>query len=262
MTTLELAWLRNRSPAARASLVLAACAGVVLVVSALSPLRLREWDSAAPVDRRTLLGIPNALDVLSNLPFALAGGLGLLRLGRLDAALRPIGAVLFAALLGVALGSVFYHLDPRPASLLADRLPMTVAFMAVLALVLGDRLSPRLARLALLPLIAAAAGSALVWYLGGETPGSGDLRPYALTQALPLVALPGLLLFFPGKLDERRLLLALSCYVLAKVCEAFDAEILALSGLVGGHALKHLLAGFACFLLIPRRAAGGLSARA
>ena len=234
-------------------MILAVGLAVLTGVIALPASLTREMNLYRFADTRSFLGLPNALDVLSNLPFALIGLAGLARHRQLEGAARPAGLVFFASLLAVALGSSFYHLGPGPARLLFDRLPITVAFMALLALVLGDRVSPRLARLALVPLIAAAAAAALVWYFGGEQRGGGDLRPYALTQALPLAVIPLLLALFPGRLDERRFVGALCLYLAAKGFEALDAQVYELGQLVSGHTLKHLCAGAACFLLMPVR---------
>ena len=250
VATRELTWIRSRSLAWRAGSVLAMCATVIATVLLLPPIHVA-FEQRALADQRTLLGVPNGLDVLSNIPFALVGLLGLARLRRLEPGLRPIGLVLFVALLAVALGSSYYHLAPSAGRLLADRLPITLAFMSILALVLGDRLSPRLGRVTLGPLVALAAGAALIWYLGGDAPGGGDLRAYSLTQALPMAALPALLLVFPGRLEERRLVIALLLYVAAKLFEAFDTQIFALGHLVSGHTLKHLAAGAACFFIVP-----------
>jgi len=254
LATSSFSRLRGLAPALRAGILIAACAAAALVV--LSLPELPEWPGPRGLaDRRTFLGIPNAFDVLSNLPFALAGILGLARARALERELRPAGLVLFASLLAVAFGSSFFHLDPSQSRLLVDRLPITVAFLSLFALVLGDRISPGLARTALAPLLAFGLGTALLWYLGGETPGRGDLRPYALVQAVPMVALPLLLVFYPGRLDERRLFVAFALYGTAKGCEALDHQLFALLGVASGHTLKHLAAGAACFFLAPERRA-------
>lgn len=248
MTALELSRLRQLSPAWRAGVLTAACAAAVAAVLAIPPLQL-EWPGPRGLaDRRAFLGIPNTLDVLSNLPFALAGLFGFSRLRALERGLLPAAITLYAALIAVALGSGLYHVAPSRSFLLADRLPITVAFMSALALVVGDRISPRLARAALGPLVAAGIGTAFLWYLGG------DPRPYALVQAVPLAALPALLFLFAGRrLDGRRLFAAFVLYGVAKVFELLDHQIFALGGLASGHTLKHLAAGAACFFLVPRR---------
>jgi uncharacterized protein YbjT (DUF2867 family) len=54
--------------------------------------------------------------------------------------------------------------------------------------------------------------------------------------------------------------MALAAYALAKLAEHFDAAILAATGQVGGHALKHLLAALAAWWIV--RAFQGAPARA
>jgi hypothetical protein len=200
-------------------------------------------------DRRELLGIPNALDVLSNLPFALVGGLGLARARLVERAQRLPARIAFLAIGCAALGSSYYHLAPDPGRLLLDRLPITVAFMSIFAWVLGDRLGPRWGTRALAPLV--GLGLAALWTWRGSGAGDGDLRPYVLVQAVPLACIPVLLALFPGQLDGRRFAWALFLYLCGKLTELFDAEVFALGGLVGGHALKHLLSAAACACLVP-----------
>jgi hypothetical protein len=81
-------------------------------------------------DRRTLLGVPNALDVLSNLPFVVVGALGLAVVRRgggangvatfADPWERWPAAALFLGTLLTAFGSSWYHLAPDSARLLWD----------------------------------------------------------------------------------------------------------------------------------------------
>ena len=73
-------------------------------------------------DHRTLLGIPNFWNVITNLAFLAAALLGW-RLNRF----------LAAATAAVGLGSAWYHLQPDDAHLFWDRLPMAVVFMALIA---------------------------------------------------------------------------------------------------------------------------------
>jgi hypothetical protein len=81
--------------------------------------------------------------------------------------------------------------------------------------------------------------------------GLGDLRPYALVQFLPLVLIPLILwLFDSNYLNGRLLVAALVFYILAKVCEHFDRQLLDLIGVMSGHTLKHFLAGIASLCII------------
>src|SRR5713226_7825908 len=75
-------------------------------------------------DQRTLFGVPNFCNVVSNLPFAFVGIAGLIALHRreLDAGFAAffLGAIL------ISVGSAYYHLQPNNATLTWDRLPMTI----------------------------------------------------------------------------------------------------------------------------------------
>lgn len=219
-------------------------------------------------DTRTLLGIPNFWNVASNLPFLLFGpwGLGRVLGGPLDAlaqAQRPAWIVFFAGATVVGVGSGYYHLHPDNLSLVWDRLPMTLAFMGLFALLVGEHLEVRWGRALLWPLLAAGLASVLWWHWT-EARGHGDLRPYAAVQFLPLILIPGLLLAFPRP-GRGPLWCVLALYVLAKALEYWDAPILAAIGVTGGHALKHVAAAAGIGVIarwLGRRAARGEAVRA
>jgi hypothetical protein len=176
--------------------------------------------------------------------------LGLRRSATLPGPQRTAARVTFLSIGAVTIGSGYYHLAPDAVGLLVDRLPITLAFAALFAWVLGDRLGAQWTSRALAPMVLLALGTLWIWYGSGAL--DGDLRPYALVQALPLACLPLLLAFFPGELDDGRLALALVLYLLAKLCEVLDAPLYALGELVSGHTLKHLFAAAACLALVPR----------
>lgn len=195
-------------------------------------------------DRRTLWSIPNFWNVVTNLPFLLAGGFGFAQRTRLRRPELRAGYLVFA--LGVALvalGSSWYHLAPSNASLVWDRLPMTVGFMALFALVLRDRLSEELGRRALVPLLVAGAASVAYWY-ATELQGAGDLRSYFVIQFLPMLVIPVILLTGRGQggLNASWLWATLAVYFLAKQAEAHDRDLYVATGLLSGHSLKHLIA--------------------
>ena len=202
-------------------------------------------------DTGTALGIPNFGNVASNLLFVLAGLFGLLTARRLhDRALRAHYLLLCAGAVLIGAGSAWYHHAPSTASLLWDRLPMTFVFMALFAAVIADRVSPRAGRTLLWPLVAVGVLSVLYWHLS-EGHGAGDLRPYALVQFLPMVLIPLMLMLFPGRgLRARWLWGTLGLYLVAKACEHFDHALLALTGIVSGHSLKHVLSGIAVLLAV------------
>src|SRR2546423_10618014 len=77
-------------------------------------------------DRRTLLGVPNFWNVVSNLPFIAVGAAGLWHV-RGD----PGALVLFIGIFLTGFGSSYYHLSPDDGTLFWDRLPMTLFFSAI-----------------------------------------------------------------------------------------------------------------------------------
>lgn len=215
-------------------------------------------------DRRTIAGLPNAADVLSNLPFAVAGIVGLITVmtGASRDAARPAWIVFFAATAATMAGSIYYHLSPGNARVVWDRLPMAIAFVSLVAAIVAERVDAREGRLLLAPLMIAAAGSVAFWYWS-ELAGRGDLRPYACVQFGSLAILATVLCLYREPRTETRWLIAgLAAYAAAKVCEAADARIFSLTHAVSGHTLKHLAAaaGVGCVVAMLRARAAGAAA--
>lgn len=209
-------------------------------------------------DQRTLLAIPNALNVLSNVPFAIVGVLGIWLVGRgtqqqfADWHERVNYLVFFLAVGATAVGSSYYHLMPNNQTLLWDRLPMSVGFMSLLAAMVAERISVRASAWLLWPLVAAGIMS-LSWWHWTEQAGRGDLRAYALVQFDGLLAVVLLLTLFPPRYTRAGLLWwAVGLYAAAKGLEAADRPIWVVTGhAVSGHSIKHLAASAAtaCFAL-------------
>ncbi len=205
-------------------------------------------------DTRTIAGIPNFWNVISNIPFALVGIYGLTQTRRLASRSLWSGYIVFCvAVIGVCFGSAYYHYAPSTPALVWDRLPMSVAFMAVFALILGDRVSPALCRTLLGPLLFIGAASVLYWSWT-ESHGVGDLRPYALVQFLPFVLIALMLWLYPGNRESAAWVWwAFLTYFLAKAAEYFDWPVYRALG-ISGHTLKHLLSAaavlFALFALL------------
>ncbi len=195
------------------------------------------------VDQRAWLGLPNTLDVLTNLPLLLAGLFGLREaLHQPATPHRATWLVFFGALALVGFGSGWYHLAPNDTSIVWDRLPLSLMFTSLFAAVLGETVSPSLGRRVLLPVLAFGVFS-VVWWQGLD-----DLRPYFAAQSLALVGVPALLALFPKRGDGRSWLVAgLGCYALAVAAEHSDRFIFDLTGhLFSGHSLKHCLAALGC----------------
>ncbi|MCC6474140.1 MAG: hypothetical protein IT514_10390 [Burkholderiales bacterium] len=197
-------------------------------------------------DRRAFLGIPNAGDVLSNLAFLIAGGAGLAWLrGGEPGGERSAWTVLFCSVALVAAGSAWYHWAPGDARLAWDRLPITLAFMALVSALLGEYVERRLGARLLLPLVLLGAASVAYWRY------SGDLRLYVWIQGFALLAVPAFhVLYRPVHTHRWLLLAALGWYVLAKIAEVHDRGALDLTaGAISGHSLKHLLAAAGCLTI-------------
>jgi hypothetical protein len=127
-----------------------------------------------------------------------------------------------------------------------DRLPIAVAFMGLFAAVLGERIGPLAGREMLVPLIVFGTASVIYWRV------TDDLRPYAVAQFFPLLAIPLLLILFPARFTGAgALIAAIACYVAAKAFEEFDAAIYdVLGGVVSGHVLKHLAAAIGAWIVV------------
>ena len=227
---------------ARPNLVPYIAAFLVLAMAAYGPIAQPD-NYHHFADQRSLFGVANACDVLSNLGFLLVGGFGLLRWGVADAGVPGHGAygVFFAALALTAAGSVWYHLAPDDARLVWDRLPIALACAALLA---GELERASKAGW-LVPLCAFGAASIGFWSL------TGDLRPYLLIQVAPLVLIPALH-WQSRALMPRRLafVCAIVLYVMAKMFELADATTMSALQVVSGHTLKHLLATAAAAVLV------------
>jgi hypothetical protein len=188
-------------------------------------------------DQRTLLGIPNFWNVVSNVAFILVGALGLINVRRnLSASLFFLGVFL------TGFTSSYYHWAPGDWGLFWDRLPMSVAFMAILANVIEERIDERIGKLMLWPLVALGVVSLLVWMK------FDDLRLYAWVQFFPCLVLPLVFWLFPPKYTGTYLwFVAAGFYLLAKLLEHYDAAVHVLLGGMSGHPVKHVAAAAAAY---------------
>jgi len=209
-------------------------------------------------DESIVCGVPHFGDVVTNLAFVLVGlhGLGVIIRRRRDGRVLadPRDAYGYLALFGgtvlTGLGSAWYHLDPTTPSLFWDRLPMTVVFTSLVAVLIGERVSPPWGRRLLLPLLIVGAGSALQWHLS-ELAGRGDVRWYGFVQFYPILALILVLRLFPPRYTHAHYFWALAAgYGVAKVFEVADAAIWSLNGVVSGHSLKHVFAALGMWAIV------------
>lgn len=244
--------MKRSSRRVRIALLLLFTAAVAAAVAALPPF-------AQPLayhrfaDQRVFFGLPNFLNVASNLAFLLVAALGLGALRRagdavfVERAGRWPYALFFLALAATSLGSAWYHLAPDNARLFWDRLPMSVAFTALLAAVIAERISVRAGLALLAPLVLAGAATVIYWRFSAAM-GAENVLPYFALQAYAVLAVLLLIRFFPPSHSRAGdLLLAAAIYGSALVAELLDHQVFALGQLVSGHTAKHLLAALAAY---------------
>jgi len=232
-------------------------AAMVVAAAFLPPLR-EPQAFRTYADGRTYAGIPNFLNVVSNLAFLVVGawGLYLLAAGRAarNAFAQPVEKWPYATLfLGVALtsiGSAYYHLAPDAARLVWDRLPMTFAFTSLAAAAIVERISVSAGVRMLVPLLAMGVASVAYWRWS-VVYSSENLWPYALVQYGSIAAVVAIAMRFPSRYTRGRdVYAAAAFYAAAKAAETLDAQIYALGQIVSGHTLKHLLAALAIYWLL------------
>lgn len=232
---------------------------VVVVAFSLLPRIPQPQSYHLFADHRSFLGISNFGDVVSNVPFGVIGIWGLLFLVRskssqwrgrfLDSRERWPYILVFIGLFLTAFGSSYYHLSPNNARLVWDRLPMTVAFMAMVAAIVAERISVGAGLWLLAILLAVGMGSVLQWY-SSEAKGAGDLRFYAAVQTYSALVLL-LALVFPKRYTRTSdFAVVVGFYALAKALESLDKPIFALGHIVSGHTLKHLAAAAAGYWIL------------
>lgn len=204
-------------------------------------------------DSRTMLGVSNFFDVVSNLPFLFVGLLGLFCIYQNWGVSSSWGwFILFISIFLVALGSSYYHLSPENKTLTWDRLPMAIGFMALFVIVLTDYVNHKLEKWLLIPMCLVGIISVVYWHM------IDDLRIYAWVQFVSMALLLIIIsVYKPSHLQTKYLIYAFVFYTLSKLAEHFDKQIYELMGqIVSGHTIKHLLAAIATFffyVLLKRR---------
>src|SRR5262249_251693 len=153
-------------------------------------------------------------------------------------------------------GSAYYHADPNNDRLLWDRLPLAMAFMALLAIIIAERIDHCAGMILLVPLVALGAGSVVYWHWT-ETIDQGDLRLYLFVQFYPLLVFPLILVLVrPPYTRPGCLMGGWGGSTPAKGLEILAPRVSAQGKIVSGHTLKHLVAAASpslVFLMIRKR---------
>ena len=246
----------SSKPDLEAALLLACLA--LLAIALLGPSLEQPGHYHAFADRRALFGIPNLMDVLSNLAFAGFGALGLWRLWRIPRRMPSIAQLrlarlFFFGLVATALFSSGYHLKLDDAGLAIDRYGMTIAFAGLLGLAVSTRISDRAGQWLALAVLACGASSIWTWSA------TGNVLPWVTLQFGGMALMLGL-----GCLPARSNALPVSwiavivLYALAKVLEQADVQVYHLTGQwISGHTLKHVVASLAALPVLAALAHSG-----
>ncbi|XP_038683321.1 uncharacterized protein LOC119983701 [Tripterygium wilfordii] len=235
--------MRRRTMYAWAVAIL--CFVVLMIVTPAIPQSQEYHDFA---DQREFFGIPNTLNVVSNFPFLVIGLIGLVLCYHGNYFKLSLQGELwgwtcfFIGVAAVAFGSGYYHLKPNDDRLVWDRLPMTIAFTSIIAIFIIERVDERKGTVSIIPLLLAGVISIVYWRF------FDDLRPYALVQFVPCIAIPLMAILLPPMYTHSAYWLwAAGFYLLAKVEEAADKMIYGWTHhIVSGHTLKHL-----CAAMVP-----------
>lgn len=226
----------------RCTLVLLAAMALALATGLLAwgpvPLEPAAWRHA---DTRPWLGLPNAGNVLANLPQILVGWCGwqVTRAAPWPAAVRRPWAAFHLCTLAAGGLALLYHLQPGPVGWIAAQTALCGAF-AMLALgALAERVDERFGQARPTALLLAGVllcGAAIA------ASGGADIRPLMLFELLPVLLLPAGAISLPGRWTRSSdWIVMLLGYGLARLADLHDARLLAATGRFGGHALMHLL---------------------
>lgn len=207
-------------------------------------------------DTRTLSGIPNFWNVISNIPFLVVSILGFHSLYKawngntLKVQEALVFLILFLGVLLISLGSAYYHLAPDSNRLVWDRIPMTIVFMSLLSFTIMERINFNLGAWLLIPLILFGVFSVFYWHQT-ELAGQEDIRLYALVQFYSMFLIMLTLFLFPKPYPPFKIYLWMFIfYGLAKITEHFDFTIYEAGGLISGHTLKHIFAAISIYYAV------------
>jgi hypothetical protein len=249
-----LAWharisaLVRRRECALAGVFLLLLAAALLGPSVAQPLHYHDF-----ADQRSWGWLPHAMDVVSNLPFALWGMVGMwallraVRVRAVSAATAAMAGLFFGGLWVTAAVSSAYHLQPGDAGLAWDRGGMVLAFAGLLGLAAMRAVSSRAGMALATAVLVLGPLSIHAWSL------SGNVLPWAVLQGGGMVLILGFACMRPAQARELpvRWALVIAVYALAKLLELGDHAVYEWTGqLVSGHSLKHMVAACAAWPVV------------
>jgi hypothetical protein len=199
--------------------------------------------------RENFLGVDNAPDVFTNIPFVIVGWMGCQSLirdrgGYAEGGEMRIWWVLFVSIGSIAILSSWYHLSPSEGRIVFDRLPIITVVIAMTTLVAVQSIDVKATKL-ILPLLLLGWSSVVLIFF------TGDWRPYIILQFSPLILIPSILILYEqGREGGWQLCTALLLFSVGKIIHDLDTEIHQLTGGISGHSIWHLFAAAATYQLV------------
>jgi len=244
---------RPAALARRRECVLALVFFLMLAAALLGPSLAQPVHYHDFADQRSWGWLPHAMDVISNLPFALWGMVGIWALLRavreqaVSAAAAAMAGLFFGGLWVTAAVSAAYHLQPGDAGLAWDRGGMVLAFAGLLGLAAMRAVSTRAGMALATAVLVLGPLSVYAWSL------SGNVLPWAVLQGGGMALILGFACLRPAQAWELpvRWGLVIAIYALAKLLELGDHAAYEWTGqLVSGHSLKHMVAACAAWPVV------------
>ncbi len=204
-------------------------------------------------DKRCTVFIPNILNVISNLSFVIIGLIGLIYsyFKKIKNNTTVSNYVFFIGIFLTGIGSSIYHYNPSTATLVWDRIPMTISFTAFFSIIIIEYIHIKFGKGLLWVALTLGITSVVYWYVS-ELNNCGDLRFYAIVQFLPIVLIPIILLIFKKQKQTYYYWLVILTYVIAKLFEAYDYQIFNFCKIISGHSLKHIMASIVPLIYLIR----------
>lgn len=237
------------------NLYIIASIGILLLIFIITPPVPQDLTYHQFADNRNLYQMKNFWNVISNLPFILLGLIGFITILHISQEqyhyiFRKHHFMFFTGIFLTGFGSAYYHYHPDNYTLVWDRLPMTITFMTIFSLVIGDLFQASAGKKILLPLIFLGIISIFYWSIT-ESKNQGDLRLYIIIQYLSVLLIPVLLFLYKSKGRNARYWWSMIIvYTFAKLFEINDNNIYQYHHIISGHTLKHFTASIIALIYI------------
>lgn len=205
------------------------------------------------VDERNFMGISRVWDTVSNVAFLWVGCLFIKEIFLTDKKDHNLILVAIGSIL-VCFGSAYYHLLPADSRLLWDRLPIAVVFAGILnySIHSNQMIKESMKNQFDIGYLLFSISAVLIWYIGSLYE-KNWLGLYVFIQFGGMILLIYMAMTGKNKEFNKKIILVLLWYVLAKLAEHFDNQIYHMTNeLFSGHTLKHILSAIALYQWFPK----------